>query len=210
MEILKSLESNRLVPVIAIDNAEDADHLADALIAGGLPVAEITFRTSAAEASIKAMAKRAEMILGAGTVLNVDTVKKAVDAGAKFIVSPGFNPKVVSYCVQNKIPITPGIATPTEIEFAIDHGLSVVKFFPAEAIGGIKTLKAFAAPYGMMRFIPTGGITEKNVAEYLSYKPVLACGGSWMVAKELLTARSWTEVTRLTKEAVTAAKTARA
>ena len=209
MEILKQLEANKLVPVIAIDKAEDADKLADALIAGGLPVAEITFRTAAAEASIKAMAKRPEMVLGAGTVLNVDTVKKAVDAGAKFIVSPGFNPKVVSYCVQNKIPITPGVATPTEIEFALDHGLSVVKFFPAEAIGGIKTLKAFAAPYGMMRFIPTGGITEKNVGEYLSFKPVLACGGSWMVAKELLSAGNWAEVTRLTREAVEAAKSAK-
>lgn len=206
MDILKQLESYRLIPVIAIDKAEDAGPLADALVEGGLPVAEVTFRTAAAEAAIKTMAKRGGLVLGAGTVLNVDTVKKAVDAGATYIVSPGFNPKVVSYCVQNKIPITPGIATPTEIEFAIDHGLSVVKFFPAEAIGGIKTLKAVAAPYGMMRFIPTGGITDKNVGDYLSFKPVVACGGSWMVAKELLSAGNWNEVTRLTRDAVAAAK----
>lgn len=206
MDILHKLEQYRLIPVIAIDKAEDASPLADALVAGGLPVAEVTFRTAAAEKSIKTMAKRGDLILGAGTVLNVDTVMKAVDAGATFIVSPGFNPKVVSYCVEHNIPITPGIATPTDIEQALDHGLKVVKFFPAEAIGGIKTLKAFAAPYGMMRFVPTGGITDKNVADYLSFKPVLACGGSWMVAKELLSAGKWAEVTALTKTAVEAAK----
>ena len=209
MDILKQLETYRLIPVIAIDKADDAGPLAEALVAGGLPVAEVTFRTAAAEASIKTMSKRGDLVLGAGTVLNVDTVKKAVDAGATYIVSPGFNPKVVSYCVQNKIPITPGVATPTEIEFALDHGLSVVKFFPAEAIGGLKTLKAVAAPYSMMRFVPTGGITDKNVGEYLAFKPVIACGGSWMVAKELLSAGNWAEVTRLTKDAVSAAKSAK-
>lgn len=209
MDVLEKLSQHRLIPVIAIDNAESAGLLADALVAGGLPVAEVTFRTAAAEQSIKTMGKRGDLILGAGTVLNVDTVKKAVDAGATFMVSPGFNPKVVSYCVQNKIPITPGIATPTDIEMALDHGLTAVKFFPAEAIGGIKTLKAFAAPYGMMRFIPTGGITDKNVADYLAFKPVIACGGSWMVAKELLSAGKWAEVTALTKQAVEAAKSVR-
>src|SRR6202034_228660 len=155
---------------------------------------EVTFRTAAAEASIRTLAGRKDLLVGAGTVLNVDTVKRAVDAGAMFIVSPGFNPKVVGYCVEQKIPITPGIATPTEIEMAMDYGLSVVKFFPAESIGGIKTLKAFSAPYGMIQFIPTGGIGPENLMDYLRFPKVLACGGSWMVAKDLLAAKKFDRV----------------
>jgi 2-dehydro-3-deoxyphosphogluconate aldolase/(4S)-4-hydroxy-2-oxoglutarate aldolase len=152
------------------------------------------------------LAKRGDLLVGAGTVLNVDTVKRAVDAGAKFIVSPGLNPNVVGYCVEQKIPITPGIATPTEIEMALDHGLSVVKFFPAESIGGIKTLKAFSAPYGMIKFIPTGGVGPENLAEYLKFPKVLACGGSWMVGKELLSGKQFDRVRELTRQAVLMAK----
>jgi 2-dehydro-3-deoxyphosphogluconate aldolase/(4S)-4-hydroxy-2-oxoglutarate aldolase len=203
---IQQIEKCAVVPVIALDRESDALPLADALVAGGLPIAEITFRTAAAEASIRAMAKRGDVLVGAGTVLNVDTVKRAVDAGATFIVSPGFNPKVVSYCVEQKIAITPGCITPTEIEMAIDHGLNVVKFFPAEQFGGLKTIKSLAAPYGQMRFIPTGGIGEKQLAEYLAFKPIVAVGGSWFVAKELLSAGQWSEVTRLVAAAIAIAR----
>jgi 2-dehydro-3-deoxyphosphogluconate aldolase/(4S)-4-hydroxy-2-oxoglutarate aldolase len=205
-EILNKLSLHRLIPVIALDRAEDAGPLSDALVTGGLPVAEVTFRTAAAEASIKEMSKRGNMLVGAGTVLDIDTVKRAVDAGAKFIVSPGFSEKVVSYCVASKIPVTPGCVTPTEIQMALEHGISTVKFFPAEAVGGIKTLKAFAAPFGQVKFIPTGGITEKNLADYLSFAPVIACGGSWMVTKELLSGREFSKITAITAAAVAMAK----
>jgi 2-dehydro-3-deoxyphosphogluconate aldolase/(4S)-4-hydroxy-2-oxoglutarate aldolase len=205
-EVLLELGKHRIVPVVAIDDAGGADALGEALVSGGLPVAEITFRTDAAEASIRTLAKRGDLLVGAGTVLNVDTVKRAVDAGAKFIVSPGFNPKVVGYCVEQKILITPGIATPTEIEMALDHGLSVVKFFPAESIGGIKTLKAFSAPYGMIKFIPTGGVGPDNLMEYLKFPKVLACGGSWMVGKELLSGKQFDRVQELTRQAVSMVK----
>ena len=208
-ETIDRIASCAIVPVIALEREADALPLADALVAGGLPIAEVTFRTSAAEPSIRALSKRGDMLVGAGTVLNIDTVKRAVDAGATFIVSPGFNPKVVSYCVEQKIAITPGCITPTELEMAIDHGLSVVKFFPAEQFGGLKTIKALAAPYGQMRFIPTGGIGEKQLAEYLAFKPVVAVGGSWFVAKELLAAGNLAEITRLTRAAVDVVRSVR-
>ncbi len=206
---LEKIAGCGVVPVIALDRAADAGPLADALLAGGLPLAEVTFRTAAAEESIRIMSGRAGMLVGAGTVLNLDTVKRAVDAGAKFIVAPGFNPKVVAHCVANNIPITPGCITPSDIEAALDHGLSVVKFFPAEAFGGLKTIKAISAPYAMMRFIPTGGITDKQLAEYLAFKPILAVGGSWFVARELIAAGNFAEVTRLTAQAVSIARSAR-
>jgi 2-dehydro-3-deoxyphosphogluconate aldolase/(4S)-4-hydroxy-2-oxoglutarate aldolase len=192
----------RIIPVIALDDADAAVPLADALVAGGLPIIEITFRTDAAERAIRAVAHRGDLLVGAGTVLNVDTAKKAGDAGAKFIVSPGFNPKVVSWCVSAGIPITPGTATPTDIEMALDHGLSVVKFFPAEPLGGITMLKAVAAPYGLMRFIPTGGIGPENMATYLAFPKVLACGGSWMATKELIAAGQFDKIRDLTRQAV--------
>jgi 2-dehydro-3-deoxyphosphogluconate aldolase/(4S)-4-hydroxy-2-oxoglutarate aldolase len=201
-EVLDKLSRLRIIPVITIDDAADANPMGDALAAGGLPVAEITFRTAAAADAIRTLSRRTDILLGAGTVLNVDTVKRAVDCGAKFMVSPGFNPKVVSYCVENKIAITPGTSSPTDVEMALDHGLSVVKFFPAEAIGGLKLLKAIAAPYGMMKFIPTGGITLENLAQYLAFPKVLACGGSWMVTKELLAARQFDQITQITRRAV--------
>lgn len=207
-DITNQIAKSAVVPVIALDKVDDALPLADALVAGGLPLAEVTFRTAAAEESIKRMAKRGDLLVGAGTVLNVDTAKRAVDAGAKFIISPGFNPKTVKWCVDNKIAITPGCITPSDIEAALDHGLTVVKFFPAEAFGGLKTIKAISAPYAMMKFIPTGGITDKTLADYLAFKPILAVGGSWFVAKELLAAGKWDEVTKLTRAAMDIARAA--
>ena len=200
--VLENISLLRIIPVVAIHNAKDADPLAEALIKGGLPCAEITFRTDAAFAAIQAIAKVQNMLVGAGTVLKVDQVKAAVDAGAEFIVSPGFNPKVVGYCVKNEIPVTPGVCTPTDIEMALDFDLKVVKFFPAETFGGLKTLKALSAPYNMMKFIPTGGVNIKNLREYLAFPKVLACGGSWMVKADLISAARFAEITELTAEAV--------
>jgi 2-dehydro-3-deoxyphosphogluconate aldolase/(4S)-4-hydroxy-2-oxoglutarate aldolase len=190
----------RVIPVVAIHDAENAGPLADALIEGGLPSAEITFRTEAALEAISCMAKRGDMLVGAGTVLKVEQARRAVDSGACFIVSPGFNPKVVQYCVENHIPVTPGTSTPTDIERAIDFGLDIVKFFPAEAFGGVKTLKAISAPFGMMRFIPTGGIGPHNVIAYLNLPNIPACGGSWMVKSDLISKGKFTEIVRLTRE----------
>jgi 2-dehydro-3-deoxyphosphogluconate aldolase / (4S)-4-hydroxy-2-oxoglutarate aldolase len=200
-EILTQIGTICLVPVVVIDKAADAKPLGEALSAGGLNCIEFTFRTAAAAEAIRTASQLPGMLVGAGTVLNVDTVKRAVDSGAKYIISPGLNPKVVDYCVQNQIPVMPGVATPTEIEMALDAGLDVVKFFPADAMGGAKTLKAIAAPYGMMKFMPTGGITQHNLADYLKLPCVLACGGSWMVAKELIAARNFASVTELAREA---------
>jgi 2-dehydro-3-deoxyphosphogluconate aldolase / (4S)-4-hydroxy-2-oxoglutarate aldolase len=207
--ILAQIGKLRLVPVIALERAADAAPLADALVAGGLPIAEVTFRTAAAAESISIMSKRGGLLVGAGTVLNVDTVKRAVDCGAKFIVSPGFNSKVVSYCMANQIPITPGTSTATDIDAALDHGLTTVKFFPAEAIGGLKLLKALSAPYGMMNFMPTGGITPGNMCEYFKLSNVFAIGGSWMVTREMLAEKQFEMITELTTEAVRLAKLAR-
>ncbi len=196
------LGRHRLVPVIALQSADDAGPLAEALVAGGLPIAEVTFRTAAAVASIRAMAKRGDMLVGAGTVLTVDQVDQARDAGASFIVSPGLNPKVVQRCIALGLPVCPGVATPTEIEAALDLGLRVVKFFPAESFGGLNTLKAIAAPYGMMRFMPTGGIGPENVMDYLRFKAVLACGGSWMVKPDLYADGDFSKVQRITHHAM--------
>lgn len=202
MSVIDQLNKLKVIPVVAINNVEDAGPLADALIEGGLPCAEITFRTDAAAAAIKEMAKRENMLVGAGTVLKIDQVKEAVDNGATFMVSPGFNPKVVQYCVENNISITPGISNPTDIEMALEFGLEVVKFFPAEAFGGLKTLKAISAPYGMMRFIPTGGISPANLLDYLAFPKIVACGGSWMVKGDMIDGKRFDEITALTKEAV--------
>ncbi len=201
-DILKQIESIKIVPVVAIHNADHAPALAEALTEGGLPCAEITFRTEAAEQAIKKTSRTPDMLIGAGTVLSVEQARKAVNAGARFIVSPGFNPKVVDYCVQNDIAVTPGICTPTDIEQALQFGLKVVKFFPAEAYGGLKTLKAMSAPYTMMKFIPTGGINASNLADYLGFAKVLACGGSWMVKSDLIDNENFDEISNRTKKAV--------
>jgi len=201
--ILNQIGHCGIIPVIKLDDANDAVPLCRALADGGLFAAEITFRTDAAEESIRRVAAELpDMLLGAGTVLNTETAVKAVSAGAKFIVSPGFNPAVVSYCTGNNIAVIPGVCTPTDIESGLSHGLTTLKFFPAEAAGGLKMLKAMAAPYTMVKFMPTGGIDEKNLADYLSFKPVIACGGSWMVRDGLIKNRDWAEVTRLSREAV--------
>ena len=201
-DVIQQIAKLKIVPVVAIESAADAPRLSEALVAGGLPIAEITFRTKAAPEAIKAAAKIPGMLVGAGTVLTIDQVKQAVDLGSKFIVAPGLNPKVVGYCVDNKIPVTPGVVTPGEIEQALEFGLNVVKFFPAESFGGVKTIKALSAPYGMMKFMPTGGVTTANLEEYLKTPAVLACGGSWMVTKELISDGKFEEITKITKEAV--------
>jgi len=192
-----------IVPVVKIEKAEDALPLGRALINGDLPIAEITFRTSAAEESIKTLTgELPNLLVGAGTVLTVEQVKKAVSAGAQFIVSPGFNPKVVDYCIENSIPITPGINNPTQIEMALERGIEVVKFFPAEASGGLALLTSMSAPYSGVKFIPTGGINLNNLTSYLSNQKVHACGGSWMVKDDLISSGNFNEITRLTREAV--------
>ena len=180
-DVLDRIGAVRLVPVVVIEDAEDALPLGEALMEGGLPCAEVTFRTEAAAEAICKLSTIEGLLLGAGTVLTVDQAKAAVDSGAEFIVTPGFNPEVVGYCVDNNIPITPGICTPTGIEAAMGFGLTTVKFFPAEAFGGLNTLKAISAPYGAIEFVPTGGINATNVLDYLAFPQVLACGGSWRV-----------------------------
>jgi len=202
-QILNDMKTHGIVPVIAIDNADDAESLAQALIEGGLPCAEVTFRTAAARDSIARIARKfPTMLLGAGTVLTIDQVKAAMDSGAKYIVAPGFNPKTVEYCLANHITVTPGIATPTEIEMALDFSLEVVKFFPAEPLGGLAYLKAIAAPYKGVRFIPTGGIDESNLTSYLKFSNVIACGGSWMVKADLINGKRFDEIQSLTRRAV--------
>ncbi|MBQ3377848.1 MAG: bifunctional 4-hydroxy-2-oxoglutarate aldolase/2-dehydro-3-deoxy-phosphogluconate aldolase [Synergistaceae bacterium] len=200
-EIFESFRKIGIVPVVVLDDAKDAEKLGEALCEGGLPCAEVTFRTDAALESIKIMAKNKDLFVGAGTVLSIEQVDKAVNAGAKFIVSPGLNPKVVKYCVDNNIPITPGTQTPSEMEQALELGLKVVKFFPAEPAGGLNMIKAVAAPYTQLKFIPTGGINSKNVRDYLMYDKILACGGSWMVKKDLIAAGQWDKIKSMVKEA---------
>ena len=202
-EVLEKIQKIGIVPVVVLDDAKDAAPLAKALCEGGLPCAEVTFRTAAAEESIRIMAKEfPEMLVGAGTVLTTEQVDRAVNAGAKFIVSPGLNPTVVKYCVDKGIPVTPGTSNPSDVEMAISLGLDVVKFFPAEQAGGINMIKAMAAPYTQMKFMPTGGINAKNINSYLAFDKILACGGSWMVKKDLVAAGKFDEIQALTEEAV--------
>ena len=200
---IQALGKLALVPVVQIEVSNDAIKLGKALLDGGLPCAEITFRTeSAAEAIHSITASLPEILLGAGTVLTISQAEQAVDAGAQFVVSPGFNRKVVDWCLERAVPVIPGVATPTEIEMALDSGLNILKFFPAQALGGVEMLKAIAAPYGSVKFIPTGGINAQNLAEYLKLPVVFACGGSWFVKSNLISAGDFSEITLLTKEAV--------
>jgi 2-dehydro-3-deoxyphosphogluconate aldolase/(4S)-4-hydroxy-2-oxoglutarate aldolase len=202
-EMLKKIQMMGIVPVVKLDDAKDAVPLAKALVEGGLPCAEVTFRTAAAEESIRLMRQAyPDMLIGAGTVLTTEQVDQAVNAGATFIVSPGLNPKIVRYCVDKNIPITPGCSNPSDIEAAIELGLDVVKFFPAEAAGGLAMIKAMAAPYVNMKFMPTGGINQKNLTTYLDFNKIIACGGSWMVSDELVKAGDFDKIKQLTKEAV--------
>lgn len=205
MNILKEIENIGIIPVVCINDSAKAENLAKALIDGGLPAAEITFRTDAAEDSIrKISAAYPEMAVGAGTVLTIGQADAAVKAGAKFIVSPGFNPKVVSWCVENDIPVLPGCTTASEIEQAIELGLGTVKFFPAEQSGGLAKIKALSAPYNHMKFMPTGGISPANMHEYLSFKKIIACGGSFMVKNEYIDSENWAAITAAAKETVAA------
>ena len=206
-DTLKQIGSTGIVPVVVLNEADDAEPLAQALVNGGLPCAEVTFRTDAAEESIRRIAKKfPEMFVGAGTILTTEQADRAVGAGAKFIVSPGLNPKVVEHCLKKGYPITPGIMTPTELEMALGFGLDVVKFFPAENAGGLKMIKAMAAPYTMMKFMPTGGINATNVRDYLACNKILACGGSWMVKGDLINAGNFAEIEKLTREAAAIVK----
>jgi 2-dehydro-3-deoxyphosphogluconate aldolase/(4S)-4-hydroxy-2-oxoglutarate aldolase len=200
--ILDQFEEMGVVPVVAIQNAQDAMPLADTLIKGGLPCAEITFRTSAAVDAMRIMAQRGDILVGAGTVLKIDQVKVAVDVGAQFMVSPGFNPKVVEYCVENSITVTPGISTPSDIEAALEFGIEILKFFPAEAFGGLKTLKAMSGPYGAVKFIPTGGINPGNLTDYLQFPKTLACGGTWVAKSNLISDGHFDQILANATEAV--------
>ena len=208
--VLEQIREFGIVPVVVINDAKDAEPLAKALCEGGLPCAEVTFRTAAAEESIRIMAEKfPNMLIGAGTVITTEQVDRAVAAGAKFIVSPGINPKIVKYCQEKGVLITPGCITPSEVEVAIECGLSTVKFFPAEPAGGLEMIKAMAAPYVNMTFMPTGGINAKNVKEYLAFNKIVACGGSWMVKGDLVKAGNFDKIVELTKEAVEIVKESR-
>ncbi len=203
MDFLEKLSLAGLVPVIAINDAEDAVPLCKALSDGGLPVAEITFRTAAAEEAIRRVHEALpDVLLCAGTVLTTEQVDRAVAAGAAAIVSPGLNPEVVKYCLSKNIPVCPGTANPSDLEVALSLGLHTVKFFPAEALGGLKLIKAMSAPYGSMKFMPTGGINENNMLDYLANPKVVCCGGSWMVPGDAVAAKDWDRITELTRSAV--------
>lgn len=203
MNVAETIQKMGVVPVVVLNDAKDAAPLAKALVEGGLPCAEVTFRTEAAEESIRIMAKEyPEMFIGAGTVLTTEQVDRAVAAGAKFIVSPGFDPEIVDYCLEKNIPIFPGCITPSEVAQAVKRGLKIVKFFPAEQFGGVATLKALAAPYVGLKFMPTGGVNAKNLENYLSFDKIIACGGSWMVNGQLVKEGKFDEIKALTEEAV--------
>jgi 2-dehydro-3-deoxyphosphogluconate aldolase/(4S)-4-hydroxy-2-oxoglutarate aldolase len=208
--IIEALGKIGIVPVIKIDNPLEAVPLARAIKTGGIPCVEITFRTAAAEDSLRRIAAALpEALLGAGTVLSAEQIDRAIGAGAQFIVTPGFNPKVVAHALKRGIPILPGCSTPTDIEQALEFGLEAVKFFPAEQSGGLDYLKAVAAPYFQTRFVPTGGISAANLARYLRFGPVLACGGSWMAKEDLIRAGDFDGIAALCAEAVKIAAEAR-
>ena len=203
---MKSIEERfaelKVVPVVVLNNVKDAAPLAKALVEGGLPCAEVTFRTDAAAESIRIMTEAyPDMLVGAGTVLTTEQVDRAVEAGAKFIVSPGFDPEIVDYCIEKNIPVFPGCISPSEVAQAVKRGLKVVKFFPAEQAGGLPMIKAMAAPYNMLKFMPTGGINTKNLKEYLACDKILCCGGSWMVKGDMVEAGEFDKIQKLTEEA---------
>lgn len=209
MDILTRLSATTLVPVVVLDDAQDASGLANALVAGGLPVAEVTFRTAAAVESIRIMAARGDMLVGAGTVLTPDQVDQAVAAGAQYVVSPGTSRAVVERCQEHGIVALPGAVTATEIQAALELGLTTVKFFPAGTSGGSKAIAALAAPFGGVSFVPTGGVGPDNLAEYLALPSVKAVGGSWMVPKNLVTSGDFAAITELTASAVALARSLR-
>ena len=210
MDIAEKFQKLGVVPVVVLEDTKDAVPLAKALVEGGLPCAEVTFRTEAAEESIRLMTEQfPEMLVGAGTVLTREQVDAAVAAGAKFIVSPGFDPEIVDYCLEKEIPVFPGCITPSEVAQAVKRGLKVVKFFPAEQFGGVATIKAMTAAYVGIKIMPTGGINPKNVREYLACDKIFACGGSWMVKGDMIKAGEFDKIEAMTKEAVEIVKEVR-
>lgn len=208
--MINKIKELGVIPVIAIDDANDALELGKALIEGGLPVAEITFRTAAGKDAISIMAKEyPDMLIGAGTVLSIEQVKEAISVGAKFIVSPGFDPEVVDYCLENNIPIFPGCVTPSEVMQAIKRGINIVKFFPAGEFGGLKMIKAISGPFQNIKFIPTGGVNADNLRDYMSSDKVLACGGTWIAKKDLINNKEFEKIKGIVKEAVSIVKEVR-
>jgi 2-dehydro-3-deoxyphosphogluconate aldolase/(4S)-4-hydroxy-2-oxoglutarate aldolase len=201
-----ALRAHRLAPVVAIRDADAATGLAEALVAGGLPLIEITLRTEAAPAALKRASAVAGLAVAAGTVTTPDQVKLAVDCGARLVISPGLNTRVVEYCLAHDIPVLPGVCTPTEVETARNYGLKTLKFFPAEAYGGVKTLKAFNDVFKDFRFVPTGGVNVQNLGDYLKLPIVMACGGSWMVPTDAINERRFADIERLVREAVALVK----
>lgn len=203
MSIFEQIEQLKIVPVVKLDRSSDASPLAESLCRGGLPIAEITFRTDAAEDSIRNIRRLyPEMLVGAGTIVNVEQAKRALDADAKFLVSPGFSHKITQFALDNNIPIFPGTCTPTEVMYALEYGLPVVKFFPAKQYGGLETIKALSAPFPGIRFMPTGGINSNNIKEFLSFNKIIACGGSWMVTDSLIKQGSFDQIEELTAQAM--------
>lgn len=202
MDVLKRLAQSGVVPVVVLEDAKDAVPTAKAMLAGGIDVMEITFRTAAAADSIKAVAQKCpDMVVGAGTVVNLEQCKLAVECGAKFIVSPGYDEETVAWCCDNGIPVTPGCVTPTEIMMALKHGLKVLKFFPANVYGGLSAIKSLAGPFGGVKFIPTGGVNAQNLAEFISSPYIHAVGGSWICPKADIAAGNFDKITALCKEA---------
>lgn len=202
-KIFEQMRNIGIIPVVKIDDAEKAVPLAKALIAGGIPAAEVTYRTSAAEETIRRISKECpDMLVGAGTVINVELAKSAIAAGAKFIVSPGFNPSVVDYCLEHKIPMIPGVSSASQVEEALMRNMTVLKLFPAEVVGGVEMLDALAGPFGQCMFMPTGGVNTDNLGEYAKRKNVLAVGGTWMVKADLINGDQWDKITAICKEAL--------
>ena len=210
MKIEDKIQSIGIVPVVVLEDAGNAVPLSDALCKAGVPCAEVTFRTEAAKESIRLMKQaHPDMLVGAGTVLTKEQVDEATEAGAVFIVSPGFDPEIVDYCIEKNIPVFPGCVTASEVAQAVKRGLKVVKFFPAEAFGGIKTIKALSAPYSQLKFMPTGGVSVNNLKDYLSCDKIICCGGSWMVKGDMIKAGEFDKIARMTKEAAELAKSIR-
>lgn len=209
-DVVTRVQETGVIPVVVLNDVKDALPLAKALVEGGLPCAEVTFRTAAAEESIRTMKENyPEMLLGAGTVLTTEQVDRAVNAGAEFIVSPGFDPEIVDYCISKNIPVLPGCITPSEVAQAVKRGLTRIKFFPAEQAGGLPMIKAMCAAYTNVKVMPTGGISAKNLGEYLSCDKIFACGGSWMVKGDLIKAGEFDKIKEMTKEAVELVKSIR-
>jgi len=199
--VLTRIGELKLIPMVVIDKAENVGAFADTLVSCGLPIAEITFRTAFAEVAIRALAQRGDLLVGAGTVLTIEQADRAIDAGAQFVVAPGTNPRIVEHVLARGVPMVPGIATPSEIELAVSLGVTTLKFFPAETMGGIAALKSLSGPYSDIRFIPTGGITPELLPGYLKLPCVLACGGSWLAPRDLLAASNFETISRLIQHA---------